>query len=848
MLPLMPHATTDQLLEGLTDPQRDAVAHVDGPMLVLAGPGSGKTRVITRRVAYLVRRVGIAPWNILAITFTNKAAGEMRDRVASLVSERQARAITVCTFHSLCARILRTYAQRLNLPESFSIYDTDDQQRAMKQAINEVEVNSTNFPPARVLHAISQAKNELIDSDAFAKNANDFYSRNVAKLYKTYQRILTKNNALDFDDLLLKTVTLLRNDVEAREQLRERFQYLLIDEYQDTNHAQFVIANTLASGAAAAAGAGDPNRSVLAARPTNRSVLAARPANTPDFDPFEIPASLPVSPRRNLSVTGDPDQSIYRWRGADIRNILEFEEQYPDAKVVRLEQNYRSTRRILAVADNLIQRNKHRKHKALWTDNDEGDKVRVITLREEQHEAAWIVEQFRRLHEDHDVSWRDMAVLYRINSLSRVMEDALRNNAIPYQIARGTAFYDRKEIKDAVAFLRVISNPDDEVSLLRIINTPARGISDASVKHLQAHAIATSQSIYNLLQKPHEVPGLNNRAVAACQKFGHLLESWRTLAGYHDDEQSQISNLKFQISDVEGVSTDPTPDTRHPTPAPSFRAFVDRVLLESGLHDFYKADTGDIDNEKLANLGELVSSAQQFEDDFIGVAALRFNTDGSTLDQPRSGDEPLRVKLDTYLEQVSLVADVDSVSAANGAVTLMTMHAAKGLEYPVVAIIAMEEGLLPHARAQSDDRELEEERRLAFVGITRAEKHLFLTHARYRTVFGRTEPTIPSRFLQEIPAGEVDAINLAREEWDSPAAGLAGESRRLVMDGDDDAGPSGRPHPCGFSAGDVVRHSRFGQGRILTVRGFGAQTRAQVQFNVHGVKTLIVEYANLQKG
>ena len=809
----MAHATTDQLLEGLTAPQREAVMHVDGPMLVLAGPGSGKTRVITRRVAYLVRHVGIAPWNILAITFTNKAAGEMRDRVASLVTERQARAITVCTFHSLCARILRTYATRLNLPESFSIYDTDDQQRAMKQAIAEVEVNTTNFPPARVLGTISQAKNDLLDPEGFAKNANDFYARNVAKLYKTYQRILTKNNALDFDDLLLKTVTLLRTDAEAREQLRDRFQYLLIDEYQDTNHAQFVIANTLASG----------------------GIGSSTPAEAPaDFDPFEAPPA--ASTRRNLSVTGDPDQSIYRWRGADIRNILEFEEQYPDAKVVRLEQNYRSTRRILAVADGLIQQNQHRKHKSLWTENAEGDKVQVVTLREEQHEAAWLVEQFRKLHEEHNVSWRDMAVLYRINSLSRVMEDALRNNAIPYQIARGTAFYDRKEIKDAVAYLRVISNPADEVSLIRIINTPARGISDTTVKALQSHAVSTSQTLYDLLQKPHQVPGVNNRAVAACEKFGHLLESWRALAGYYNDPAH---------GGARSLSS---------SACASFRAFVDQILRESGLHDFYKADTGDIDNEKLANLGELVSSAQQFEDDFVGVAALRFNQDGSTLDRERSelstDSGPLNVKLDAYLEQVSLVADVDSVNAANGAVTMMTLHAAKGLEYPVVAIIALEDGLLPHARAQNDERELEEERRLAFVGITRAESHLFLTHARYRTVFGRTEPTIPSRFLQEFPAEHVTKINLANDEWGASPVRLAGESRRLVTDEEEFAPPTsaaGKPHPSGLNAGDVVRHARFGQGRILTVRGHGAQTRAQVQFNVHGVKTLIVEYANLQK-
>ncbi len=831
MLSPMNHAATDNLLEGLTEPQREAVMHVDGPMLILAGPGSGKTRVITRRVAYLVRHVGIAPWNILAITFTNKAAGEMRERVATLVSERQARAITVCTFHSLCARILRTYAQRLHLPESFSIYDTDDQQRAMKQAINEVEVNSANFPPSKVLHAISQAKNDLLDAEGYAQTASDFYARNVAKLYKVYQRILTKNNALDFDDLLLKTVTLLRKDPEAREQLRDRFQYLLIDEYQDTNHAQFVIANTLASGISH--GQGEP---LMNNEPQREEPPADEPPVVDEFEmmargtpPGSASSTAPVIHRRNLSVTGDPDQSIYRWRGADIQNILEFEEQYPDAKVVRLEQNYRSTRRILAVADSLIQRNRHRKHKELWTENAQGDKVQVVTLREEQHEAAWIVEQFQKLHAQ-NVSWRDMAVLYRINSLSRVMEDALRNHAIPYQIARGTAFYDRKEIKDSVAYLRVISNPTDEVSLLRIINTPARGISDTTTKALQAHAIATSQTIYDLLQKPHEVPGVNNRAVSACQKFGHLLESWRALAGYYDDP---------------ALSRDSAAASART--APSFRAFVDRVLVESGLHDFYKADTGDIDNERLANLGELVSSAQQFEDDFAGIAAFRFNQDGSTLDQPRTGSDPLPVKLDAYLEQVSLVADVDSVNAANGAVTLMTLHAAKGLEYQAVAIIAMEEGLLPHTRALNDESELEEERRLAFVGITRAQSHLYLTHARYRTVFGRTEPTIPSRFIQELPAGDIKQINMASDDWDSPTIRLSGESRRVIADDDDDSQTPGKPHPCGLGTGDVVRHSRFGQGRILSVRGHGAQTRAQVQFNVHGVKTLIVEYANLQK-
>ena len=478
------HALTDpaELLDGLTEPQAQAVQHVDGPLLVLAGPGSGKTRVITRRVAYLVKAVGIAPWNILAITFTNKAAGEMRDRVGALVSERQARAITVATFHSLCARLIRRYAERLGLPPGYSIYDTADQKRAIKQALDDLEINAKNFPPASMLSAISNAKNDLLDAAAFAKNASDFHARTVAKVYTKYEQILKRNAALDFDDLLMRTVQLMKRHPDVLAELRERYQYVMIDEYQDTNHAQFMIANGLAPGSARVQPAADGS---------------AAPGSTSGG---------------NIMCTGDPDQSIYGWRGANIQNILEFEAHYPDATVVRLEQNYRSTKHILAAADALIANNRARRHKTLWTENDTGEPIRVVTCVDERQEARHVLEQFRKLHDDGGVPWAQMAVFYRMNSLSRVMEEALRDAGVPYVIARGTAFYDRKEIKDAIAFLRTIANPADEVNLLRVINTPARGISAASIKALQAHALAHHTPVDALLDDPTVVAGLNSRA------------------------------------------------------------------------------------------------------------------------------------------------------------------------------------------------------------------------------------------------------------------------------------------------------------------------------------------------
>ncbi len=753
---VMQDVSIEEGLAGLTEPQREAATHVDGPLLVLAGPGSGKTRVITHRCAYLVKGVGIPPWQVLAITFTNKAAGEMRERVGNLVDARDARKMTVATFHSLCARLLRTYAERLGLPAGYSIYDTGDQKAAIKQALNDLEISTKNFPPASMLAAISNAKNQLQDAPAFASQASDFYARTVAKVYSKYQKTLERNGAVDFDDLLMKTVELFRTHPDVAAELRERFQYVLIDEYQDTNRAQFMIASALA------------------------------------------PAG---GERRNIMATGDPDQSIYGWRGADISNILDFESHYPDAKVVRLEQNYRSTQSILSVADALIRNNEQRKHKRLWTDNPDGEKVHVVTLRDERHEAEWVVEKLKHHHDEDGVAWGSMAVFYRINSLSRVLEDELRSAGIPYQIARGTAFYDRKEIKDTVAYLRAVANPADEVNLFRIINTPARGISKNTVEAIQAKALADGRPVDEVLAEPMKLSHINSRAQNAVARFNTLLDNWRSAAGM----------LPGSL-----VASGMT-----------LRSLVEDVIRESGLHAFYQNDKSDPDQERLANLGEFVTFTQQFEEDLMVEAEL------DDAEPPSLGE-----KLLSLLERISLVSDVDAVEDGDGMVTLMTLHAAKGLEFPVVAMTGVEDGLLPHERSLREGREVEEERRLAFVGITRAEQHLYLTHANYRTVFGQSAPTVPSRFLRELPSADVHVLDEsdALEDFLGGGAASLGAAQR----GRADRGAAA------FPPGSLVRHARFGLGRVVEIGSMGTQTRVKVNFNAAGPKTLVLEYAKLE--
>lgn len=761
----MPQSMTilksDDLLTDLTDPQREAVTHVDGPMLVLAGAGSGKTRVITRRVAHLILSVGISPRNVLAITFTNKAAGEMRDRVGQLLSPNQARAVTVSTFHSLCARILRRYADQINLSPGFSIYDTSDQTRTIKQVLEDLQISTANFQPSTVLGTIGHAKNELMDAKAYAGTAHDYYSRQIAGIYQRYEQALKSHHALDFDDLLLWTVHLQREHPDILAELRHHYRYLLIDEYQDTNHAQFILAHALAG------------------------------------------------EDRNLCATGDPDQSIYSWRGADIRNILEFETHYPNAKVVRLEQNYRSTKRIIAAADGLIRNNRHRKHKSLWTENEAGDAIRVIASRDERAEAQTVIDRFTKLRETSHLPWSSFAVFYRTNSLSRVVEEAFLQSGVPYQVARGTAFYDRQEIKNAVAYLRIIANPADGISLLRIINTPARGISSQTVKSLQAHAAAQGLSIADACRQADAITGLNTRARTALASFDGTVGAWRRMAGQ------------------DAITTTPPTGT-----AITLRGFVEHVLIESGLELYYRNEKKDPEQQRLANLGELLSAAQQFElecrdelrDDGLDVAGAE-----TTL-----GD-----KLTAFLERISLVSDVDAIDPEHGAVTLMTLHAAKGLEFPVVAIVGVEDGLLPHSQSQIEGAQIEEERRLCFVGITRAQRHLTLSHARVRTVFGRVQPTIPSRFLDELPDEAVDRSD---------------DSRSTDFPFDDESseiGSAQRDEAAGLVAqwppGTIVYHPQFGSGRVMKITAANTATRAQIDFKDVGVKTLVLQYAKLER-
>jgi len=728
------------LLADLTLAQQQAVMHTDGPLLVLAAAGSGKTRVITRRAAYLVLTCGIPPWNVLCITFTNKAAGEMRDRIGALLSPNQSRAMTIGTFHALCAKLLRRYADRAHLPRDFVIYDTDDQRSALKQTYKELDISTSNFEPAAVHSKIGQAKNNLIDAELFARNATDFFDRTAARLYQRYEQILAKSNALDFDDLLLRTAQLLQHDAEVRQELRERYRYIQVDEYQDTNHAQFVIAHALAAG------------------------------------------------HGNLCVVGDPDQSIYGWRGANIGNILDFETHYPQTRVIQLGQNYRSTPQILAIADRLIRNNRQRRHKELFTENPPGQDVRVVLESDEESEAQHVI-GFLREQREAGVPWGQMAVFYRINALSRAVEESLLRHSIPYQVARGTAFYQRKEVKDALAYLRVIANPEDEVSMTRIINTPTRGIGDTTVEHLRAYAVANGLSLWEALSRCPADSGLNARAAGALTKFYRMLESWRNKV-LGADEQA----LGF---------------------IPGVRDIMEMILRDSGLEAYYK-DGKNADEEKLRNLYELVSAAQRFDEQY----------------EDSGGD--LRQRLHDYLESVALVSDVDAVEGGAGAVTLMTLHAAKGLEFQVVAMIGLEEGLLPHSRSRNSPSEMEEERRLCFVGITRSQQQLLITHAKYRTIRGLRERTIPSPFLKEL--GEEGVV---RE--DRAVFGDSGWDRY-----DADAEPGDQIHSTGLHIGARVRHPVFGPGKVLSLSPARHPSRAKVYFDRFGAKTLVLEYARLE--
>ncbi len=849
-------AETD-ILNGLTDPQREAVTHVDGPVLVLAGPGSGKTTVITRRIAYLIAQ-GIPPWQILALTFTNKAAGEMRQRAEAMLPEDLPgrRGLTVSTFHAFCARLLRRWGDRANIAPGYSIYDSADQRDAVKQALKNVGLDPKNFTPGSVHEAISRAKNQLMDADAFAAQADDFYSKSIAKAYRSYERILRDNAALDFDDLLMRTAHLLRKDDVVRGELESRFQYVMIDEYQDTNHAQFVIAHALARN------------------------------------------------HQNMFVVGDPDQSIYGWRGADIRNILEFETHFPKAKVIPLGQNFRSTGFIVSSADALIRNNRFRRDKRLHTELGEGEKPIVLTAADEHDEARAVVERMKA-HYEAGVPWKDMAVLYRMNALSRVMEEALRAAQVPYTIARGTAFYDRKEIKDALAYLRLLANPHDEVSLRRIINTPTRGIGNAAIEALEKAAAERGERFVDALQRAGGITALSARARKSVQAFVAMVMAWRAeaegganaaaFAPSNDvggdmlaDENAQAASFSVsEVQEVDGpslrevaasdfgglfadqrathppvplegrVEDDALPVVPHPhdididenSPSALGR-LVERVIRESGLESMFAKSKGEEDIERLENLEELVSAAAQF----APPPEVLEETDG----RPST----LRV-LQAFLEGVALVSDADAVDAASGAVTLMTLHTAKGLEFDVVAMIGLEDGLLPHSRAAMDERELEEERRLCFVGMTRARKHLMMSRAFVRTHRGLRERSVPSQFLRELPEHAVveTQTEFARDPFGDFADEFSRRGEGSDLEGDwgrsswNAAAGAARRTTSSSSAGGsesfpvgcLVRHPRFGVGRVESIGRQGQGTRARIAFTGLGVKTLIVEYANLER-
>jgi DNA helicase-2/ATP-dependent DNA helicase PcrA len=763
------------LLADLNGPQRQAVQHVDGPLIVLAGAGSGKTRVITRRVAHLIRE-GIAPWNILALTFTNKAAGEMRERIFALAG---ACGVTVCTFHALSARLMREFAPHLGIDPNYSIYDRDDQVRLMKQAMGQASLSTDGLSPTAVLGTISNAKNDLQGVEAFSARAGDFYSRNVAKAYAEYQRLLAANNAMDFDDLLVKTATLLRDRPDLRQFLGQRYRYVLIDEYQDTNRAQYIIAHGIAM------------------------------------------------EHGNICATGDPDQSIYAWRGADIRNIMEFEQDYPDALVVNLEENYRSTAPILTAASALIAHNTERKDKRLWTSREGGGKVRVAYYDDEHAEAAAIADEIQdRLasgQADHD----DIALFYRVNSLSRVLEEAMLVRGIPYRIARGVEFFNRKEIRDVLAYLRLIVNRDDDLSCARIINMPSRKIGTTTVNRLRAYADARGMSLLEACRYGREA-GLPAAAAGKAGVFAELIDSLSEHA------------------------------------AGSVKDAIEQVVQDSGLEEMVRHG-GEEQQQAWANIEELISTGAEFDARQSELAAV--DLEGPAEDLVETG-------LSGYLHQVSLVSDSDHLEGS-GAVTLMTLHAAKGLEFPVVYMVGCEMGLLPFERASDspfssggNDAKLEEERRLAFVGMTRAKEQLVMTCVKRRMVRGRRMPQAASPFLTEIGTEGVAVedhttlVDIPRRsqairggffdrsaENDFLGASTERAMIEAIADTVYDEADMDNPPPPEYEhlrVGAMVQHPKFGMGKVAKLSQPWPRTKAVVDFHAVGRKTIVLSMARLE--
>lgn len=712
-----------EIVNKLNPSQQEAVLTTEGPLLVLAGAGSGKTRVLTHRIAYLLAEKGIEPSRILAITFTNKAAQEMKERLNQLVGA-DLRHLWVSTFHAACVRILRKEIAALGYQPNFVIYDTNDQLTLIKNCLADLNIDDKKFPPRSILNVISNAKNMLWDPDRLQDMADNFFQAKAADVYRHYQKRLKELNALDFDDLLMLTVNLFRQYPQVLRYYQQKFQYILVDEYQDTNHAQYMLVKLLAA------------------------------------------------EHRNICVVGDPDQSIYGWRGANIQNIMDFEEDYPDAKVVKLEQNYRSTQVILEAANAVIANNTSRKPKKLWTDKQGGALITSFEGEDEHHEAHFVAGEIYRQHQEKGRPYKDFAVLYRTNAQSRVLEETFIKNGIPYEIFGGIKFYERKEIKDILAYLRVLANPADALSLARIINVPKRGIGEASWLKLLDYAQEQGCTVFDAVVNAGEIPDLAKRSLNAIEKFGAMMMS--------------------------------------------FKEKVDKISL-TDLAELILKETGYLEELKRENTPEAQTRLENLQE-FLSV----------THDYDKYSEEKT---LDGFLAQISLVTDLDSYAEEDDRVVLMTLHTAKGLEFPVVFLTGMEEGVFPHNRSMLDDNELEEERRLCYVGITRAEEELYLTRAWQRTLYGNTVYNPPSRFLAEIPE---DLIVEGEKAAHKPRAKSPSTAELRPV------APAG-----GFQLGDKVNHPKWGVGVVVKVEGQGEDQQLTVAFPDQGLKVLLAKYAPL---
>ncbi len=741
----------DRMLAGLNGPQRDAVVHEGTPLLIVAGAGSGKTRVLTHRIAYLLGARGATPGEIMAITFTNKAAGEMKERVAQLIGPR-ARAMWVSTFHSMCVRILRAEAATLGMKSSFTIYDQGDSVRLMTMVARDLELDAKRYPGRSLAAQVSNLKNELVDEESFVPQTPP--EKVLAEVYALYQRRLREAHAMDFDDLIMTTVNLLRAFPAVAEHYRRRFRHVLVDEYQDTNHAQYALVRELVGYAGG-----------------------------------------PVPPAE-LCVVGDADQSIYAFRGATIRNIDEFERDYPEATTIVLEQNYRSTQRILKAANQVIARNTARRPKNLWSDAGDGELIEGYVADNEHDEAAWVAEQIDALVDEGAARPADIAVFYRTNNASRVFEEVFIRVGMPYKVVGGVRFYERKEVRDALAYLKVVSNPTDVVSLRRVLNTPKRGIGERAEACVETLADRERIAFATALRRAQDAPGLATRSLKAINEFVSLLEEFEHL-----------------------LATGSGPS-----------ALLESILERSGLLAELESSTDPQDEGRVDNLHELVSVAAEFE---------AVNPEGTVTD---------------FLEQVSLVADADQIpggaggqdTADAGVVTMMTLHTAKGLEFPVVFLTALEDGVFPHLRALGDPKELEEERRLAYVGITRAQQRLFLSRATVRTSWGQPAYNPPSRFLDELPGDTVHWTGVDPR----PSAPYGSAQQRVASTGLSTGGlrgGAGNRAVISVDVGDRVSHDAFGLGTVVEVTGVADKAQATVDFGSGGTKRLVLRYAPLVK-